>query len=693
MASVRREARWGAALALVLAIGGGAGAARAADGPFFPPFGLDLTAIDAKTPAGTDFFQHVNGAWLDRTPIPADQTSISAGRMIFNRTEIQLHEMMDALAAAAPAAPAGSDDKVGAFYAAFMDEARVEALGATPIAPELAAIRAASSRAEIARLMGHGSEDFEGALFDVSVDVDLKDPAKYAVYLSQDGLGLPDRDYYLKPDFAAQRTAYTAYIAKLLTLAGWTDPQGAAARILALETRVAEASWTKAQQRDIANEYNPMSPAELAAFAPGFDWGAYLDGAKMGGRARVVIAEKSAFPKLAAIYAETPVETLQAWLAFSVADNAARFLSSPFQDAYFEFREKTLSGQPTQSPRWKRGVAAVSGPDCYTARQCFGTLRWAVGQAYVARYFTPQTKATMVDLVGHLKAAFRQRMEGLDWMGPATKAEALKKLDSYVIKVGYPDRPRDYAGVSIRRDDLVGDVLNAARGDWAFYVGRVDQPVDRGEWVMTPQTVDAYNGGLRDIVFPAAILQAPMFDPAAEMAVNYGAIGAVIGHEMTHGFDDAGRTIDAAGALRDWWTAADAAAFKARAGVLGAQYAKFEPAPGLHINPDLTMGENLADLGGLEIALTAYHMALGGKPAPVIDGLTGDQRFFLSFAQVWRGKAREDAIRQQAVSDPHSYRKFRTDGVVANIDEWYAAFDVKPGDPMWIAPKDRARIW
>jgi putative endopeptidase len=337
---------------------------------------------------------------------------------------------------------------------------------------------------------------------------------------------------------------------------------------------------------------------------------------------------------------------------------------------------------------------AVSGGDCgFSARACFGTLDWAVGQAYSARYFTPDTKAKITALVADLQAAFRGRIQRLDWMSPATKAEALKKLDTYVVKVGYPDHPRDYSHVVIRRDDLVGDVRRAAAADWAFYLGRSDGAVDRANWDMTPQTVDAYNGSLRDIVFPAAILQAPMFDPAADPAVNYGAIGAIIGHEMTHGFDDQGRTIDASGALRDWWTPADAAAFKARTAVLGAQYATYEPAPGAHINPDLTMGENLADLGGLAIALDAYHASLKGAPAPVIDGLTGDQRFFLAFGQAWRGKAREAAIRQQTVSDPHSYRKFRANGVVRNIDAWYGAFDVTPGEALYVAPADRARVW
>ncbi len=461
-----------------------------------------------------------------------------------------------------------------------------------------------------------------------------------------------------------------------------------------METRIAEASWTKAEDRDLVKAYNPMSPAELSSLAPGFDWRGFLAGAGLSGKTRVIVAEKSAFPKIAAVFASTPVPTLKAWLAFEVADNAAPYLSKPFQDAHFELREKTLSGQPEQRARWKRAIAAVGGDDCiYSARACFGTLDWAVGQAYAARYFTPETKANIEALVANLKTAFRARIETLDWMAPTTRAEALKKLDTYVIKVGYPDHPRGYSKVVIRKDDLVGDVRRAARADWAFYVARSAGPVDRSDWAMTPQTVDAYNGDLRDIVFPAAILQAPEFDAKADPAVNYGAIGSIIGHEMTHGFDDQGRTIDAKGELRDWWTAGDGAKFKARAAVLGAQYASYEPLPGLHINPDLTMGENIADLGGLAIALDAYHASLHGQPAPVLGGLTGDQRLFMAYAQDWRGKAREDAIRQQTVSDPHSYRKFRANGVVRNIDGWYGAFDVKPGQGLYLAPDQRARIW
>ena len=668
-------------------------AAAAFAAPVYPPFGLDRTAVDPAVKPGDDFFQYANGAYLARTAIASDRASASRRLEMTDRMEAQLHTLMEDAAKA----PAGNDDraKVGAFYSAYMDEAQAERLGAAPLAPELDAIRAAPDRAALAALMGQAESGLYPAVFGIGIDTDLKDPTRYAAYVGQSGLGLPDRDYYLKPELAAKKDAYRGYAAKLLGLAGWPDPARAADALVAFETRLAEASWTKVQQRDLNAIYNPMSPADLRALTPGFDWAPLLGAAGVGGKAQLVVNEKSAFPKLAALYAETPLETLKAWMAFHVADGAAPYLSKAFVDAHFELHGKVLTGQSQIRPRWKRAIVAVGGGDCGAdPGSCFGTIAWAVGDLYAARYFPPETKAKVTVLVGNLKAAFRARIEALDWMGPATKAEALKKLDTYTIKVGYPDTPqRDYAGVTIRRDDLLGNVRRAAAFDWAFRVRRSGGPVDRGEWSMTPQTNDAYNGSLRDIVFPAGILQAPIFDAAADPAINYGAIGGVIGHEMTHGFDDQGRSIDANGALRDWWTAADAAAFKARADGLGAQYATYEPVPGFHINPGLTMGENIADLGGLSIALDAYHRSLNGRPAPVIGGLTGDQRVFLGWAQAWAGKMQPDAIKAMTVGDPHSFRKFRVNGVVRNLDAWYPAFGVAPGQALYLKPEERVRIW
>ncbi|MEY2548692.1 MAG: putative endopeptidase, partial [Verrucomicrobiota bacterium] len=591
--------------------------------------------------------------------------------------------------------PATIEGKVGAFYKSFMDEAGVEKLGPTALKPILDEINSARTRDAIAALMGRQNADFHGGIFGVFVDIDIKDPKHYTVYLGQAGLGLPDRDYYLKPDFAAKKEKYKAYAAQLLKLLNWPDAEKRAAEVVDFESKIADASWTKTQQRDPVATYNAMSIAELETFAPKFAWRKFLAEAGLPKAERVVIAEKSAFPKIADIFDGTPVETLQAWQAFNVADHAAPYLSKAFVDALFEMRNKTLSGQAEQQVRWKRGVHAVSGGDYGAGDRYdrFGNLGWAVGQLYSAKHFPPAAKAKIEELVANLKVAMHERIKGLDWMGEATKAQALKKLDTYNIKVGYPDKPRDYSKVEIRSDDLIGNVRRAASADWAFYVNRLPGPVDMSDWGMTPQTNDAYNGALRDIVFPAGILQPPMFDANADPAVNYGAIGGVIGHELTHGFDDQGRKFDADGKLNDWWTAEDAKTFEARAKVLGEQYSKFEPLPGAKVNGDLTMGENIADLGGVVVALDAYRTSLKGKPAPVIDGLSGEQRVFLGWAQAWRGKLREDAVRRQVVSDPHSPRQYRVNGVMRNIDAWYEAFKVKADEKLFIDPKGRVRIW
>ncbi len=663
--------------------------------PQYGSWGFDAAGADMAAKPGDDFFRYANGAWLDRVQIPADKPAYSLRLAMSDLTEQRLHDLVEEVARKAEPKPVTIDGKVGAFYKSFMDEGRIEKAGASTIKEKLAEIQSAKTRDALATLMGRQNVDFHGGIFGVFIDVDIKDPKHYAVYLGQQGLGLPDRDYYLKADFATQKGKYQAYVAQLLHLLDWPDADKRASEVVGFETKIAEASWTKTQQRDPIATYNAMSIAELESLAPNFAWRALLAQAGLGKIERVVVAEKSAFPKFAQIYNETPLETLQAWQAFNAADHAAPYLSKAFVDALFEMRNKTLSGQAEQQLRWKRGVHAVSGGDYGAGDRYdrFGNLGWAVGQLYSAKYFPPAAKAKIEELVANLKIAMHERIKGLDWMGEATKVQALKKLDTYNIKVGYPDKARDYAKIEIRDDDLVGNVRRAAAADWAFYVQRLPGPVDMSDWGMTPQTNDAYNGSLRDIVFPAGILQPPMFDANADPAINYGAIGAVIGHELTHGFDDQGRKFDAEGKLNDWWTAEDAKTFEARAAVLGAQYSKFEPLPGAKVNGELTMGENIADLGGLTIALDAYRASLKGKPAPVIDGLTGDQRVFLGWAQAWRGKLRDDAIRRQVVSDPHSPRQYRVNGVMRNIDAWYDAFSVKPEEKMFVDPKERVRIW
>jgi putative endopeptidase len=661
-------------------------------GPQYGTWGFDLTAMDLGIKPGDDFNRYASGAWLARTEIPADKPIVSLRYAMSDTIETRLHDLMEN---AAKTQAGTLEAKVGSFYKAFMDEARLETIGKRAIGAELAAINNAPDRDALAYLMGKSSSDFYGTIFAVGIDVDLKNISRYAIYFGQSGLGLPDRDYYLKPAFTAAKKAYQNYAANLLTLLGWKDAQTTAAAVVDFETRIAEASWTKAEQRDVDKVYNPYTRAELKQLSPAFSWDNFLKGSGLSSAARVIVAEKSAFPKIAAVYQSTPLNTLKAWQAFTVADNAAFYLSKPFSEARFQFRDHTLSGQPQESARWKRALRAVGGGDCTGADRvdCFGNMGFAVGQLYSARYFPPEAKAQIEALVANVKAAMRARLERLDWMTPATRTEALNKLDTYQIKVGYPDHLRNFDGLKISADDLIGDVKRAGEWEWRFQIGRLNGPVDRSDWSMTPQTNDAYNGSLRDIVFPAGILQPPMFDPAADPAVNYGAIGAVIGHELSHGFDDSGRKLDAKGELRDWWSAQDASQFNARAKKLGAQYSSYEPVPGAHINGDLTMGENIADLGGLNVALEAYRRSLNGNSAPVLDGFSGDQRVFLGWAQAWRGKAREDYIRKQVVSDPHSPRAFRVIGPTRNIDDWYSAFGVEPGDAYYVDPGERVRIW
>ncbi|MDQ2859536.1 MAG: peptidase M13 [Pseudomonadota bacterium] len=673
----------GAALAATLAA---AGASYAADAPAasaqrMGAWGFDLGGRDMAVAPGADFFTYANGAFMKALVIPADRTGYGTFDALSVLSENRVHGLLDQ-AAAQPAA-SGDQAKIGAFYKAFMDEGRIEALGAAPLGPDLAAIRAADTRAKLASLMGKANDGYFGTFFGSGIAADAREPLRYAVYLTQAGLGLPDRDYYLKASFAPQKAKYETYVTQMLKAVDWPDADAQAKAVVALETAIAQASWTKVEQRDPVATYNAMSPAELGSLAPGFDWSAYFAAGDLGNVNRVVIGEKTAFPKIAAIFAATPIATLQAWQAFTVIDGAAPYLSKRFADAHFEFRDKVLSGQLEQKVRWKRAAAAIDNG-----------VGEAVGKLYVASYFPPQSKATMEALVGDLRTALGARIQKLTWMSDATKAKALEKLSLLNVKVGYPVKWRDYSTLTISPDDLYGDLQRSASFDWTRRVNRLNGPVDRTEWGMTPQTVNAYYSPTEnEIVFPAAILQPPFFDPKADPAINFGAIGGVIGHEMTHGFDDQGRQFDGTGKLSDWWTAADAAKFTAQTQRLSAQYSAFEPLPGAHVNGDLTMGENIADLGGLLLGLDAYHLSLKGAPAPELNGTTGDQRVFLGWAQVWRGKVRDDAVRRRLVSDPHSPPHERVDGVVRNIDAWYAAFSVAPGDALYVAPDQRVRIW
>jgi putative endopeptidase len=652
--------------------------------PNYGAWGFDAAGENRAIKPGDDFDAFANGTYIDHLTIPADQTRYGSFNMLRDLSEARVHSILqEAAAKETMVEPSRSSGKIGAAYKAFMDEARVEQLGIKPLEKALAEVRAVKTRSELARLMGKSAGGVQFSLFDVGIGPDDKNPDRYVIQVAQGGLGLPDRDYYLLPRFAAKKTAYQAYVAQILGMAGWPNAAAEAQAIVDFETRVAEVSWAKDQMRDPDAVYNPMTLAELQLMAPGLDWSGLMQGAELGAESHVLIDAKTAFPKIAALYASTPMETLKAWEAFHIANNSASYLNKAFTDAKFEFYGHTLTGQEAQKPRWKRAVSAVNGQ-----------LGEAVGEVYVARYFPPESKAKMEALIANLRTALGHRIERLEWMSPQTKAEALKKLANFDVQVGYPKKWRDYSALVIRADDLYGNVQRSQAFEWAYQRERLHKPVDKDEWLMTPQTVNAYNNpDFNEVVFPAAILQPPFFNPNADPAVNYGAIGAVIGHEMTHGFDDQGRKYDANGRLSDWWTAEDAKKFQARTDQLGASYEKIDILPDAHINGKLTMGENIADLGGILTALDAYHESLHGQPAPVIDGLTGDQRFFLGFAQIWRGKTRADALRQQMVTDPHSPEKARVDGVVPNVDAWYKAFDVKPGDKLYRSPEDRTRIW
>lgn len=676
------KSHWFAAVAALALLG--PVAARADDlvnPPRMGSWGLDLAGRNLAVGPGEDFYEFANGTYVEKLVIPVDRSRYGVFDALQELSNNRMRAVLDK--AAANKAATGPEAQIGTLYRSFMDEAAVNALGAAPLASDLAEIRKAKTPSDIAALMGTSLHGFGMSLFGVYVSDDAKDPEHYAVYLFQGGLGLPDRDYYLEASFAPQKAKYETYIADQLKRAGWENPEANAKAILAFESEIAKVSWTGAERRNEDKTYNPYEVGKLAELAPGFDWAAFLKAAHLGKATRVVVAENTAFPQITAIFAKTPVETLKAYAAFHLTDQASPYLSEEFVAANYEFRNKTLSGQPQQQPRWKRGVTLVDS-----------NIGEALGKLYVEAYFPPESKAKMQALVGDIKTAMRARIENLTWMAPTTKAKALEKLASFNVKIAYPDTWRDYSALTIKDGDLYGNVERATAFEWDYRANRLGGPVDDSEWGMTPATINAYYSPTKnEIVFPAAILQPPFFDPNGDPAINYGGIGGVIGHEITHGFDDQGRKYAGDGSLTDWWTAEDAARFNAEAAKYGKQYAAPEVLPGAHINPDLTMGENIADLGGILLALDAYHLSLRGKPAPVLDGTTGDQRVFYGWAQVWRGKYRDDRMRQQLVSDPHSPPKYRVQVPMQNIDAFFAAFGIKPGDRMYVAPADRARIW
>ena len=651
--------------------------------PRYGTWGFDLEGRDTSVRPGDDFFRYANGTYVDNLEIPADRTRYGSFDLLSQLSENRMTALIAEISASADLAAGSDEAKIRDAYNSFMDVAAINALDARPIQPMLDAIRAIDNHDAMAAYMGGTQGVPGGSFWGTYISDDARNPEAYAVYLGQGGIGLPNRDYYLAENFAEKLAAYQVYVARMLDMAGWENAEQAAADVVQMETAIATAHWTRIQSRDRDLTYNPMSTAELTAYAPGFDWAAYFQAAGLGDQDRFVVSQNTAFPEMARVFAETPMETLRAWQAFHTVDQAAPYLSERFSDAQWEFRARELTGAQAQRPRDKRGVSFAQG-----------RLGEALGRLYVARWFPPEHRAQMEELVQNLKTAMGERIRNLDWMSEETRVRALDKLDKFGVKIGYPDEWRDYSDLDIQAGDLFGNYLRSGQWRWNYDLGRLGRPVDDAEWFMTPQTVNAYYSSTKnEIVFPAAILQPPFFDPDGDPAVNYGAIGGVIGHEIGHGFDDQGRKSDGDGRLEDWWTEEDAARFVAQTDILGAQYDSYEPIPGHFIQGALAMGENIGDLAGVTLGLEAYRVSLNGQEAPVLDGYTGDQRVFLGWAQVWRGLYRDDALRQQLAQGPHSPAEFRVIGPVRNVDAWYDAFDVEPGDRYYVAPEDRVRLW
>jgi putative endopeptidase len=644
-------------------------------------FGIDTAQMDTAVKPGDDFFKYVNGKWLSSFQMPADKTRYGAFDALRDKSEDDIHTLLEGLKTTPPAAGSVTQ-KVMDLYNSWMDEAAIEARGIEPLKADLAEIEAAKTKDDITKLMGR--TDYSGP-FGVYIGAAPDDTTKYAVFVTQAGLGMPVRDYYLNKGekFDSYRTAYKAYVTKVFELLGDTAPAKSADTVIALETKLANVHWAQDRRRDVQATNNPMDLAGLQKTAPGINWSVLLKESGLGDIKGVVVAEKSAITDGAKLIGSQPVDAWKKYLAFHLASDYAAQLPKAFDDASFEFFGKTLRGQEKQRDRWRRGTNMLDG-----------LIGEGVGELYVAKYFPPENKAKMDELVKNLRSAMGERLKTLEWMDEATRAEAQKKLSTFDPRIGYPVKWRDYSAMTIEAGKLVENVRNARKFEWNRQVARLNSPVDRDEWGMNPQTVNAYyDPPMNQITFPAAILQPPFFDPNADPAVNYGAIGAVIGHEMGHGFDDQGREYDEKGAIRNWWTKETNAKFVAQIKKFGAQYDAFCPLDGVCVNGNLTMGENIGDLGGLEMAYTAYKLSLGGKEAPVIDGFTGDQRFFMAHAQVWRQAIRDDALRNQVLTDPHSPAAARGSIPEKNVDAWYTAFDVKEGDKGYLKPEERVHIW
>ncbi|RAK50725.1 M13 family metallopeptidase [Phenylobacterium deserti] len=661
--------------------------------PQYGTFGIDTAGMDTSVAPGSDFYRYVNGRWTDTTEIPADRSNLTSFAIIAENAAARTRAIIED--AARSDAPAGSEArKIGDFYQSFMDEAAIEAKGAAPLKPELDRVNAIRTRRDLSREIGatvradvdalNATNFYTPNLFGLWVAEDLDDTSKYRPYLMQGGLGLPDREYYLGSSarFTELRGKYKTHVANMLRLAGYDQPEARAQRVLDLETKIARAHWTVDDTANVAKANTVWTRQDLARRAPGLDWNAFLDSAGLADQQRFGAWQDTAIAGIARLVGSEPIQAWRDYMAFHAVERGAPYLSKAFVDEHFAFNGQALSGTPQQRERWKRAVDNTNG-----------ALGEAVGKIYVQRHFSPEAKAKVQEMVRNILAAFGQRIDRVDWMTPATKAEARKKLANFRVAVGYPDKWRDYSALEVVRGDAYGNWYRGSLFEYRRNLAKLGAPVDRDEWFMTPQTVNAlFAPSQNSIIFPAAILEPTFFDPNADPAVNYGAIGGVIGHEISHGFDDTGAQFDAQGNLRNWWTAQDMAQFKARTAKLAAQYSTYKPFPDLSLNGEQVLGENIADLAGLASAYDAYHLSLNGQPAPVIDGFNADQRIFMGWAQNYRTKYREAAFRRAVITGVHAPGMYRA-LTVRNLDPWYSAFQVQPGQDLYLAPEGRVRIW
>ncbi len=658
--------------------------------PTIGAWGIDLTAMDKSVKPGDDFFRYAGGTWMKNTKIPADRTRWGSFNILAAKAEEDVKNIVNEVASKKNA-PGSIEQKVADYYSSYLDTKTIDGLGLKPFQADLDRIAGFKTHEDVGRFIGDpGVAANSPIAVGFFYGLDDKNPDRYAVDILQAGLGMPDRDYYLKSDakFAETRTAYRAYIQKMLDLAKYPNAGAAADAVMAVEMKIAERQWPIEKQRDRDASYVPKSPAELKTMAPQFPWDDVLAAGGLQKQDRFIVRTAEPVQLLAKLFRDTPVETWRAYMTFHYLNAQADILPTAFDDASFEFNGKVLTGQQVKRDRWKRAVLALGG-------QYGGApMAEAVGMIYVKKHFTPEAKAQVKELVDNLLAAYRKRIENLEWMSPETRKVAMRKAQTVGVKIGYPDKWRDYSKLEIKAADAYGNRKRSSLYDWNRQASRLGQKADKSEWAMSPQTVNAqYNPVWNEILFPAAILQAPFFDPNADAAVNYGAIGGVIGHEMGHGYDDQGAKSDENGVLRSWWKKEDEDRFKVKTAALAKQYSSYEPLPGLRVNGDFTSGENIGDLGGLSVAHEAYLISQGGKVAPVLDGFTPDQRFYLGWAQVWRSIIRDEALRVQVTSDVHSPAQYRCNGIVRNVDPWYDAFGVKPGDKLYLKPEDRVHIW